>query len=125
MLLAFLLFTYTACKDDDSKPSGGLTGVWTVDELGTISSFKRYQVSIVRSTIDTNLYIIANFYRLGYETEVYMQLADTVLTIDGQYIGSTFVGGSGVLKEGNKEMKMHYQVDQGNQTNELEATFRK
>ena len=125
MILAILLFTYTACKDEDPKPGGGIAGVWTVDELGTLTNLKRYQVSIARSTLDTNLYIIANFYRMGYETEVFMELSDTVVTINGQYIGSTFVGGSGILKEGNKEIKMHYQVDQGNQTNELEATFRR
>jgi len=112
---ALLLFS---CKDKNTYDPTSLTGGWQCQEQGSLSQPRNYPVNIERDpiAIDTSTYLIHNFYKTGFETDVYFSSKDNVIEIPSQGIegidgiSQYRISGHGKISSDLKSIELKYEV---------------
>lgn len=83
VLIALLtVFGLSHC-DDPSYPEGTILGTWRCFEEGSVQGYRQYNVSIEYQGSDTTMITIFNLYNLGFQTETYATVSDTLIQIIG------------------------------------------
>lgn len=82
LLAIALAFTLKAC-DKPSYPENSILGAWQCFEEGSESGYRQYNVSIDYQGTDTTMITIFNLYNLGFQTETYATVSDTLIQIIG------------------------------------------
>lgn len=109
------------CKKDEDYPS--ILGEWLVVDVGEMSSYQQYNVSIQRVPSDTSLYKIINFYKTGNNQELIVEIEGFELIINGQGIGNYYFEGGGVIQSDFKRITLEYQVLGGSVNEAVESEF--
>lgn len=104
---ALLMFS---CKDKNTYDPAYLTGAWQCEESGSISAPRHYQVDITRSDYDSTIYIVNNFYKTGYNTEIYFSANDSVIDIPSQNIEQYLFSGHGKISIDFKRIELEYEA---------------
>jgi len=105
MLLLTLMFS---CKDKDYS---GITGVWLVEEVGELTPFRRYNVSIRKHDTIDSVYVINNFCNSGDYNETNFEVNGFNITIYGQQIDYLYLyEGSGTIQTDYKQINFTYRI---------------
>ena len=104
------MLLFFSCKDKNTYDPSSLTGVWHCEESGSISAPRHYQVDISRSVYDSTIYIINNFYNIGYNNDVYITTDDSLINISSQYIEPYSFSGHGKISIDYKKIELEYEA---------------
>jgi len=107
-----ILFLSIGLSCDKYEAGEGFTGVWRCRENYQGTKFRSYNVSIDRYTqLDSSTYIIYNLYSLGMDVGTYIQLEDSIFTIQN-YSNSDlyFFSGRGVWHKITQTIDWEYSV---------------
>ena len=100
----------SSCKDKNTYDPTSLTGAWQCEESGSISAPRHYQVNITRSPYDSTIYIVNNFYKTGYDTEIWFSANDSLIDISSQSIGQYLFNGHGKISINFKKIELEYEA---------------
>lgn len=110
LLLTGIIFVLSGCNDP--KEYNGLTGVWQVEEIGDLTPFRRYNVSIRQHEFLDSVYVVNNFCRAGDLTETYIEYANYRIIIVGQQVGNLYIfDGQGDVQPDFKLITLTYKVN--------------
>jgi hypothetical protein len=109
-----MILTTSACVEDllDVDIRDQLTGSWSVSEDNNIKSVDYYTVTISKSTIDTSIIRIKNFYAISGTVEAI--ISDFNLTIPEQTVAGFTFHGYGEISPNMKKIDWSYTVDHNN-----------
>ncbi len=111
-LLFFIVLIVAFGRCTDTKEYTGLTGVWQVEEIGDLTPFRRYNVSIRQHEFLDSVYVVNNFSRAGDLTETYIEYANYRITILGQQVGTLYIfDGQGDVQPDFKLITLTYKVN--------------
>ena len=110
LIFATVLLLFS-CKDKNTYDPTSLTGAWQCREQGSISQPRNYQVALERSTYDSTIYIVNNFYKTGYETEIWFSVKDSLIDIQSQSVGQYYFTGHGKISADYKRIELEYQAN--------------
>ncbi|MBE9468305.1 MAG: hypothetical protein IMY72_08300 [Bacteroidetes bacterium] len=125
VMLIFACALLFSCKDKNTYDPAYLTGAWQCEELGSITLPRRYQVDIERDILDTTIYIIHNFYKTGYETDVWFSLKDNLIDIKFQPVGRFSFTGNGTISDDLTTIELEYDATIFEGVDEIRATYRR
>ena len=108
-LLAIMLLLFS-CKDKNTFDPTSLAGAWQCQEYGSISQPRHYQVTIARSAYDSTIYIVNNFYKTGYDKEIYFSANDSVIDIPPQPIDQYLFTGHGKISVDFNRIELEYEA---------------
>ncbi|MCB9013416.1 MAG: hypothetical protein H6539_05190 [Bacteroidales bacterium] len=120
-LLSLLLsMSLSACEDltdlisDD--PRDAFTGEWKVDEVNTLKTNDpvTYYVNIKKSSTDSTLVYISNFYEMGAGTSIDAKVTGGSISIPSQSVGGFVISGQGTIAYNDKSIDWSYTVDYRN-----------
>ena len=109
LIFATVLLLFS-CKDKNTYDPTSLTGAWQCEESGSISAPRHYQVNITRSNYDSTIYIVNNFYKTGYDTEIWFSANDSVIDISSQNIGQYSFNGHGKISIDYNRIELEYEA---------------
>lgn len=110
LTIAILIFT-TCDKNNDDYSS--IVGEWLVEDTGDLTNYRRYEVGIQRSPVDTSWYIITNFYQTGINNELTITVQGLDIIISTQQLGNYIIEGSGTIEPDYKKINLQYEVNGG------------
>lgn len=113
IVFSFAVIFFNSCEKDNSSKSS-IVGTWRCVEVGTISVPNPYFVNIIRSSYDTTIFIIENFYNIGLDKEIQIQQdgMNLVILSTTNYFGYHFTGTAKVESD-YKLIEWDYEVDDG------------
>lgn len=107
-MVVLLTLASSSCETD-SGIGNSITGAWRCREEGATSGFRQYSVNIDRTNTDTTLFIIYNFYNLGFDLETYASLKDSIVTL--LYTNENYnVSGKGHVSKDLKAIEWEYSI---------------
>lgn len=125
LIFIFLLFvSILGCEKISNDDNGTIYGSWKVSEEGAKYSIRTYMVDIVKSSFDTTVVVINNFYMLGYDDEISCRLTDSTLTILPFGSGS-FITGTGIYSKTARTIRWNYIVNSTADVDVVHATYTK
>jgi hypothetical protein len=126
LLLLFTMITIS-CEDDTETddPRDKITDSWKCQEKSAVFGETTYTVDITKSSSDSSMVLIDNFYQLGAGIKVKAKLNGLSLTIAKQTIDGNLITGSGSISSGYKTITWSYTVDDGGGKDNVTATYSK
>lgn len=115
IIFSFLfVLVLSSCKKDDDKRES-LFGSWNCEQYSDINPYKKYQVSISHSPIDSTIIVISNFHNLGIDQDVEVFVkkdSEGNLIIQEVLIrGTILIKGKGIVAEDFSEILWDYTVN--------------
>jgi hypothetical protein len=102
------------------------TGTWNVKEESTLKTTYTYTVDIEKSSSDTTVIYISNFYQIGKQTKVEGIVSGDRVTLPKQDVGGFGIEGDGVISFNGNTISWSYSVDFKNGTkDDATATYTK
>ena len=122
-----VIFSLVSCEEEKAdKTYTGLEGVFSCEENSPYTGYRKYITEIDKVTGQDNVFIISNFHNQGHAEFIYVNLQhDSVLLIENQVISNLFINGEGVVNDRFNEIKLIYNVDDGNQEIEYFAIYKR
>lgn len=108
LAIAGLLFV--SCGDRKEREYTTISGVWTVEESGDVTSFRRYNASIYPSDIYPGVYVISNLGNLGDRVEVLAEANGQQIIVRDQMIQGYSFEGEGVASGDFTVIDLQYRV---------------
>lgn len=107
-IITFVLISGSSCETDNEW-GPGISGTWTCQEESLIRGYRQYKVNIERNNADTSVYRVFNFHNLGFEIEVYIKLADTVITFLPPS-SEISISGTGKVNKAMSDIYLEYSI---------------
>ncbi len=123
LIIFATVLLFFSCKDKNTYDPTSLTGAWHCEEYGSISVPRHYQVNITRSPYDSTIYIVNNFYKIGYDTEIYFSADDSLIDISSQTIGQYLFSGHGKISIDFKRIELEYEATIPEGIDEVSAVY--
>lgn len=120
LILSMALLVLLGCKSESEYKS--VVGVWTVEEHGEITPFRRYSLSIRRHEAFDSVYVITNFFRTA-DGEALIEVKKLNILVRPQIIGSYNVRGEGAVRADFKRIDMKFYVYNQGIEERVEAFF--
>ncbi len=123
MLFCTLILSFVSCTTDNDYQS--ISGVWLVEEYGSLTPYRRYNLSIRKYEAFDNVYSISNLYRSGDNNDTYIDVDSFTINIRNQTVGSYSIMGSGIIQPDFKKIDLQYNVvkSESGFEDQLHATF--
>ena len=124
LFIFFILVTLLpSCGKKPSYPENSILGGWMCFEAEP--NYRNYPVSIDYINDDSSAIVIYNFYNLGFETETFATMVDTLITISGTSGFNDFTGTGHVERDFSA---IHWQFSYFGTTSstpQVEAVYRR
>lgn len=117
VLLLAISFFFTACEEttDILNPTderSNYTGIWNVVETSETFSTQYYEVEFFALSADSSILTIANFFGLGSEYEVEVELNDDIMLLPLQTLGGYQFLGQGQISADKKTINFSYTTEE-------------
>lgn len=123
----FILFILVAllpsCGKKPNYPENSILGGWMCFEAEP--NYRNYPVSIDYFNDDSSTIVIYNFYNLGFETETFVSVVDTLLVISGTSGFNDFTGTGHVMRDFSAIYWQFSYFGPASSTPQVEAKYRR
>lgn len=108
IFLGILFLSFITSCEKYSGDTESIAGSWRCREESSLGGLNQYSVTISKADVglDSTYFVIYNFHNQGFETETYVQLIDTVITITN--FGSSLASGKGSVSKDFKTIEWNY-----------------
>ena len=107
-LLLISSLSFLSCRNENEYH--GITGVWSVEEYGDLTPYRRYNLSIRSHEAFDSVYIISNLYRSGSHNETLIKVDNLTIVITPQLVDNYYIRGSGQIQPDFKKIDLNYHV---------------
>jgi hypothetical protein len=95
-------------------PRDAFVGTWGVSENNSLKSTEFYTVTIEKSSGDSTLVFISNFYAIGNNTNVEATVSGGTITVPNQTVEGFTIQGSGDISINDNGIDWNYTVNHNN-----------
>lgn len=107
-LLLISSLSFLSCRNENEYH--GIIGVWSVEEYGDLTPYRRYNLSIRSHEAIDSVYIISNLYRSGSHNETLIKVDNLTIAITPQLVDNYYIRGSGQIQPDFKKIDLNYHV---------------
>ncbi|HPW67004.1 MAG TPA: hypothetical protein PLY32_05375 [Salinivirgaceae bacterium] len=108
VLLLISSLSFLSCKNDNEYY--GICGVWSVEEYGDLTPYRRYNLSIRSHEAFDSVYVVSNLYRSGNHNETLIEVENLTITITPQVVDNYYIRGSGQIQPDFKKVNLNYHI---------------
>jgi len=110
LIFVMMILAIMVSCEKFSGNNESITGAWRCREESGNNGYRQYSVTIDRMDPDTTMFKVLNFHNLGFESEAFFTLHDSIATLIGSMDGSYGISGRGIIKKDLSSIDWEYTI---------------